>query len=99
MVSLFVQPACREFLLVLCAHQDTSFAVLRLGAAVNPNPASSGHLAEYRQQAFEPRTLRHLHGVDKCRNEVVGVLQRLTDRCQVFLVDACTAAETVGYLV
>ena len=39
----------KSALLVLCADQNTSFAVLRLRAAVKANPASSGHLAEYRQ--------------------------------------------------
>ena len=73
--------------------------MFRLRASVNPNARSSRHLLQNRQQPFEPRTLRHLHAVDECRNQVVCILQRLTNERQVLLVFAGTAAESVGYAV
>ena len=99
MVLLFVQPACREVLLVRCTDQDTSFAVFRLRAAVEADAGTSGHLAEDRQEPLKLGRLCHLHVVDECRNEVVGVFEGVADRCQVLLVNAGTAAESVGCLV
>ena len=76
------KPAGGEGLLHAGGDKDTAFTVLRLRAAVESYAGTSGYLDEDRQQAFEFGRLCDLHFVDECRNEVVGVFERVADVVQ-----------------
>ena len=56
---------------------------------------SAWHLTEDRQQPLEPGRACDRDFVDECQNEVVGVLQRVADRCQILAVCSGRAGVTV----
>ena len=79
--------------------ENAAFAVLGLRASMNPYPASSGHLVQNRQQALELGTLRHADAVDKCGDQVVGVLQSRANWGQVLFVDTGAAGEAMCHRI
>ena len=62
--------------------------MFRFRAAMDSDPAASGHLVQDRQQALEFGTLGHADAVDERWDQVIGVLQGRADRREVLLVDA-----------
>ena len=69
------------------------------GAPVEPYSGASGDLLQDRQEASEFGAHRDIDAVDECRDEVVGVFQRVADEGSVFLEDARGTGETVLHAV
>ena len=85
MQMLFHQQSCRQSLLHMRRHQYASFAMLRMGSTVDADTLSPGHSPQYRQQSFELRTHRHTHFIRQCRNQIIRIFHRITQRYQCFL--------------
>ena len=82
MSGLFGKPTSGEGLLHVGGDKDTAFTVLGFRAAVEADAGASGYLDEDGQGALELGGLGDLHFVNECRDEVVGILERVADGMQ-----------------
>ena len=86
-MCLFLQERVGEsFAKHAVGDQDTTFAVLRSGASVDPDTGSSGDLEKDGKQFAELGAASHLQFIDEGGNEAVRVLQCRCYGCQVLLV-------------
>ena len=85
MQMLFHQQSCRQSLLHMRWHQYASLAVFWVRPSMNPYSISSGHSPQYRQQSLELRTHRHTHFIRQCRNQIIRIFHRITQRYQCLL--------------
>ena len=56
---------------------------------MHPYPCPPRYLLQHRQQSLELRAPRYRHFVYQRRYQIIRILHRLADRCQVFFVLSC----------
>lgn len=91
MVLLLFKPNGGDFLFVLRGDENAAFGVLGSCAAVEADAGAVGDLLQDGQEALEARRTCDGDLVNECRNKVTGILERVTNRRQIFLVLSCGA--------
>ena len=86
---MFGKPACGEVLLVGGRDKDTAFTVFGSSAAVKAYTGAVGNLLQDRQESTESWRFGDGYFVTERGNEVVGVLEGVTNRGQIFFVFSC----------
>ena len=88
-----------EVLLHIGRDENAAEAVFGFGAKMDTNTTASRNLTEDGKQALELGAHRYLDAVDESRDEVVGILQSVTDVVFTFSREACTLVEIVRGVV
>ena len=89
MSGLFCEPASGEGLLHVGGDKDTAFTVFGSSAAVKAYTGAVGTLLQDRQESTEAWRFGDGYFVTERGNEVVDVLEGVTNGGQIFFVFSC----------
>ncbi len=92
---MFGEPACGEGLLVGGRDKDTAFTVFGSRAAVKAYSEAVGDLLQDGQESSETGRFGDGYFVTERGNEIVDVLEGVTNGGQIFLVFSCGSRVSV----
>ena len=97
MRRFFVSPQGGDGTFIVGSEKDTAFTVFGARAAMESDARSAGNLQQNGERTLEAGRDSHIDAVGERGDEIIGIFERATDGCEVFIGLAGAAGIAVFY--